>query len=130
VKPVDGKTGCIENGADIAAMASFYIPIPKLMSKCDSIMPTVFNLRVLQKRDLHEPPALQEVEGKMKIWTKDDRLHMQSGDKYVSAPIDAVYDTLGADFAERIAQKLRNQSGQFTLMRKAVADWLQEGGWK
>lgn len=33
-------------------------------------------------------------------------------------------------FAREIAQKIRNSTGQFQMMREAVAQWLEEEGWK
>ena len=32
--------------------------------------------------------------------------------------------------AIRIANKLRSNKGKFQMAREAVADWIEEGGWK
>ncbi len=65
-----------------------------------------------------------------KLWTQNGMLHVQDEDHRVAASVDEVYAELGEDFANRIAAKIRAQTGQFKLMREAVAQWLEEGGWK
>ena len=77
-----------------------------------------------------EPPTEQKQMTMTKLWTDDGFLHVQDEDHRVAASLDDVYAELGEDFAKRIAARIRSESGQFKLMREAVAQWLEEGGWK
>ena len=65
-----------------------------------------------------------------KLWAEDGFLHVQDEDHRVAASLDDVYATLGEDFAKRSTAKIRRKTGKFQLMREAVAQWLEEGGWK
>ncbi len=89
--------------------------------------PTCWPLKHFEWGSKVEPPRSTKM---TRLWTQDGLLHVQDEDLCAAVSLDEVYAELGEDFAKRIAAKIRAKTGQFKLMREAVAQWLEEGGWK